>query len=132
MTFTESQLASMRSTAASFLPDIGTISLTGERTFNPVTGTYSVQPGAQVYSGPVRVRAQGNAEVVVNAGEEPVTQATYDVTLPWDAIGIEVDHVLILSMSSDPDLIGRPLRIRDVRVGSFNTGRRLVAEDTLG
>lgn len=131
---TEGQLASMRSTVTGALPDQCTIGPSGAPVFDKETGTYSQTAGELVYEGPCRVRVagQGRGDVVVQAGEEPITLRTYDVTLPWDATGIEVDHVLAVTESSDSALVGRPLRVRDVRFGSWDLGRRLVVEDNLG
>lgn len=130
MTFTESQLASMRATVDSMLPDRCAIRHPGSTVF--ADGNYTTTPGAVVYEGPCRVHPQGRSDTVVQAGEEPVTQRTYDVTLPSSASGIEVDHVLTVSESADPDLVGRPLRVRNVMVASVHVQRRLVVEDTLG
>jgi hypothetical protein len=128
VTFTESQLASMRATVESMLPDRCTIRQPGSTAFD--AGTYTSTTGAVVYEGPCRVHPQGRSDAVVQAGEEPVTQRTYDVTLPSSASGIEVDHVLTVTESADPDLVGRPLRVRDAKVASVHVQRRLVVEDT--
>jgi hypothetical protein len=129
---TADQLASMRATVSSSLPDTCTIGPRGTRTFNPTTGTYSDVAGTPVYSGPCRIRPQPRADIVVQAGEEPVTLDTYDLTLPWDATGVEVDHIWTGVTSSDPDLVGRQMRVTDVRAGSWQLGRRVVLENNLG
>jgi hypothetical protein len=130
---TADQLASMRATVSSALPDTCTIGPRGTRTFNPTTGTYSDVAGTPVYSGPCRIRPHpGIGDIVVQAGEEPVTLNTYDLTLPWDATGVEVDHIWTGVTSSDPDLVGRQMRVTDVRAGSWQLGRRVVLENNLG
>lgn len=128
-----SELGSMRETVAAHLPDTCTISTPGQPVLDKNTGTYTNPAGAPVYSGPCRVRPAGQrGDLVVQAGGEPVTFRTYDATIPWDAAGVEVDHILTLTTSADPSLVGRPLRVRDVQYGSWQLGRRLTLEDDLG
>jgi hypothetical protein len=122
-------MARLRKRIKRTIPDACTIRAPDVTVF--ADGSYTTTPGAVVYQGPCRVHPQGS-DVVVEAGEQPVTQRTYDVTLPSTASGIEVDQVLTVTVSADPDLVGRPLRVTDAKVASIHVQRQLVAEDTLG
>ncbi len=128
MSVSSARMARLRKRIKRTLPDDCTIRVPDVTVF--ADGAYTTTPGAVVYEGKCRVEPQGRSDAVVQAGEGPVTQRTYDVTLPSTASGIEVDHVLIVSQSADPDLVGRPLRVRDAKVASVHVQRRLVVEDT--
>jgi hypothetical protein len=131
--FSAGELAAMRATVSAALPDSCTIGARGEPTFDTTTGTYTEGAVVAVYTGPCRVRVSGmRGDLVVQAGDEPVTLRTYDATLPWDATGVAVDHILTVTASADPELVGRSMRVRDVQYGSWDLGRRLTLEDDLG
>ena len=61
-----------------------------------------------------------------------MTLRLYNVTLPVTATGIEVDDLIALMTSADPDLVGKSLRVRDARASSMGAQRRTTAEMVLG
>lgn len=125
------RFAALRSTVDRFLVDSCVIrENVPAPVFDDDSGTYSDTTGDVVYSGRCWIRAsmfQRDAE----AGESLVSTRMYDVTLPWDTVGVNRDHLLTVTESDDPHLVGRVLRVSDLKGGSNNPHRRLVCEDTL-
>lgn len=130
--FSDEQLASMRATVDSTLTDTCTIGELGATTFDPDTGTYAEGAETAVYSGACRIGMTQGSDRVVEVGGEPVSLRTYNVRLPWDTEGIEVDHVLTVTASNDPHLQGRRMRVIDVRGMTDPLSRSTTVEDFLG
>ncbi len=96
---------------------------------NPSTGvitpTYTTR-----YSGPGLVRPQSPASVQV--GEELVEQRGYLVVIPHGEIAIGVDMEVVVTSATDAKLNGKVLIVRNVRADTYNTARKLDAEDNQG
>lgn len=122
--------APLRSMVLLFLTDTCTIGIPAAAEFDKDTGTYPDDPPTEVYAGACRVRPSGG-ERVVQAGEGPTSLRTFDVTVPWDTVGVKLDHLVTITGSDDPHLIGRIFRVIDVQGMSDAAYRRLVCEDTL-
>lgn len=128
---TAGELASMRATAEETFVDSCTINEpSGPPVFDPDTGEYSEVPGALVLSSPCLIAPTGGERVVV-VGGEVVTLRTYTVRLPWDSVGIAVDHVINWT-AADPGMDDKALRVVDVTGRTTPIERVLIAEDTLG
>lgn len=125
------QVTRMRGTSTTALPDHGTVTRpgVGQVVFDPVTGTNTRPPATTVYTGACRVRSPGAVEQDVQVGEMHETLGRYVGTFPWDSGDVRVDDMLILDIASDPQLIGRPLRVVNVAVGSWEIDRRVMLED---
>lgn len=105
------------------------------------TGTTSVDPDTlvetpvlkTVYEGAGRFQPlTGLNERRVIIGGETRTTNRYVAAVPWDAPEmLEGDSVTVLA-TSDPELIGRSVVVRDVVYDSFQTRRTLVCEDDPG
>lgn len=119
----------LRSMVDRFLTDTCVISTPVEPVYDPDTGDYPDVTGTIVYDGKCRVRPSAGPRVV-NAGEDTVSLHTYDVWLPWDTTGVEIDQLVTVT-SDDPHLTTRVLRVIDVQGGSETPHRKLVCEDTL-
>lgn len=79
-----------------------------------------------VYEGGARVRSQGTAAVVVQAGDRPFTLRTYDIQVPHTApVGIN-DRVTVVA-SRDPEAVDMTLRVIDVPKTEWVSVRNLVA-----
>jgi hypothetical protein len=127
---TAAELAGMRETATAALAATCTISrAAGEPVLNPATSQYDVTPAETVYVGPCRVRTLNTQDMAVLVGDLHETLSRYIATLPHTATGIEVDDFLTVTAGTDPDLIGRPLRVTDVRWSEWQIDRRVVLED---
>lgn len=127
---TEDELASMRETVSSALPDTATVTrvATG-RTFNATTGAYTAGTVETVWSGNCRVRPQQAAERQTIIGDAHATLHRYIGTVDFDADGLAVDDFLTVDTSTDDHMVGRWFRILEIRDGSWNLGRRLLLED---
>lgn len=53
----------------------------------------------------------------------------YRVIIPWDEEDIQIRDIVRATMSSDLQLVGRDLEVRDVFVGTNNGYRRITAHD---
>jgi hypothetical protein len=125
------RFAGLRTMVDRFLVDTCTITDDVAEEFDPDSGTYpDPGDGAEVYSGRCRVAPAGG-DRVVDAGDGPRSLRTFNVTIPWDATGVEINHLVTIGTSADPHLEGRIMRVVDVQGGSDNPHRRLVCEDTL-
>lgn len=63
-------------------------------------------------------------------GQGLVFTRQYRVGLPWTVTTVQIRDLLTVTASDDPQLIGRPMLIRDVLVGTNIGYRRLTAQDT--
>lgn len=129
---TQSELDAMRATSQSALPDQGTVTRQGTvGVFDPDTGEYPAPVPETIYEGPCRVRREASVEKDVEVGRLPETLGSYVATFPWDVGDLQVDDFLTLTSSSDPDIVGRPLRITNIYLGSWSIDRRVSLEDAL-
>lgn len=109
----------------------------GVPVFNELLG-YDVLPAPQLlYDGLVRVqRLQPavSASAATIADRELIIRE-YQVSLPLAVHGIDTapiqtnDLVTVTACSDDPQLVGKVLRVRDVRLGSLVWQRDLLCED---
>lgn len=99
---------------------------------NTTTGQYPSVAGALIYSGPCRVKSQGEGNVA-EAGEQAVSLWPFQVSVPVSVTDVGVDHVVTITASAlDPALVGTELRVRHVTKGSHITARRLACEVNAG
>lgn len=120
----------MRDTSRSALPATCAITRPSTTsTFDPVTLTETPDPPTTIFSGPVRVRTLNTQDMNTTVGDLHETRARYIGTLPHDAVGVEVDDMLTLTAGTDVELVGRSLRITDIRWSEWRIDRRVVMED---
>lgn len=96
---------------------------TGASTRNPTTGEV-VKTYVTVYTGPCKVSdATPSGTEVAEAHRATLTPK---VTVPSDVVGVvEGDRVTITASASDPDLVGRQLRVQGPMHETWGTARRL-------
>lgn len=124
------EIAGMRSTSASALPDTCTITRPdGPDVFDADTGLYEPGPIETVYTGAVRVRERDSQEIETQVGDLHEILGRYVATLPHTVDGPNVDDFLTVTASIDADLIGRSFRVVHVGWGSWQIDRRLGLED---
>lgn len=138
---TPAEIAGMRSTSASALPDRCTITRPSDDppTLDPVTLDSDPVPAETIYTGVCRVRPRGNEEEDSQVGELHETLGPYVGTLPalathdgvtaGDPNDVRVDDYLTVTASSDPSMVGRHFQIRHVSWGSWQIDRRIGLED---
>ena len=63
-------------------------------------------------------------------GQGLVFTRQYRVVLPWTVDDIQIRDLVTCTVSADPQLIGRPMEVRDVMVATILGYRRLTVQDT--
>ena len=123
------ELTQLRAVAAAALPDQGRIMRPGTGGTVDGNGNYIPNPGTTIYDGPMRIRTATVADSAIVFGDTQVSQSRLVAVLPYDAPEIDVDDVLYVDTSSDPN-IGPPrsFRIRVAAFHSYLTDRRLGIE----
>lgn len=122
--------AALRTMVSRFLTDTCTIRQSGTVAFDADAGEDTETTGATVYTGCCRVRPTGGDRLAV-IGDAPRYLRLFDVTIPWDTVGVTVDDVVTITASNDPHMVDRVLRVTDVLGGSDTAHRRLICQDTL-
>lgn len=124
----DAELAEMQAVSQTAMPDTCTITASGGGSFDPATGEYT-STASTIYAGACRIRQYGNAQDnVVLVGDLDAVLARYVVTLPASATGIEINHVLTVTASDDPALVGRTFNVAHVPTQSWPTDRRILVE----
>ena len=96
-----------------------------------VDGVWTPPAATTVYTGPCRVTPlSGNSRYVV-AGEQRTILRGYEIAITWDATLIHEGDTCEVLTAQDPRLEGVQLRVLDVRMGSEQWERVLIAEQDL-
>lgn len=125
------ELASMRATSASALPD--TCTITGDPpargALNTVSGTHAPAARVPVFVGACRLRPVDGQETDTELGSLSATLGRYVVTLPHDATGVAVGQRFVLTASDDADAVGEKQWVRHVGWSSNQIDRRIIVGD---
>jgi hypothetical protein len=106
---------------------------TGDGIFDPATGKTTPPPRVTVAAdAPCRVQRSAFPEQARAQAEQVITTRTYLVALPHDVPEPKVDDLVEITASVDADLVGRSLRVLDVRYASEQWQRDLICQDDLG
>lgn len=98
-------------------------------TFNPTTLKYDGGTETTVYSGGALIRPGGNQAAEEELPNELRTFGQYSVLLPYDSAELDVeDKIAVTASVSDPQLVGKTLRVLSIRRDSYNTRREVIAE----
>lgn len=93
-------------------------------------GTWTPDAAATVYTGPCRVVAQNTTEgLLIVAGDAQQTRSRYQVSVRHDHAYPKIDDLIEITDSADVGLIGKVLRVVDVRYGSEQWQRDMIAEE---
>lgn len=130
---TGAEIASMRTVVAAAMPDECEITrrsaTAGAGTLDTGTGVLTAPAATVLWSGPCRVRSRAAAARDVTIGDAHAVLGQYVATLPVDADGFDVDDYLVVtSAQAAVELVGVPLQILEVQLGSWDLGRRLVLQ----
>lgn len=126
---TTAEIAAMRTTVESALTDTASIVRRTAGTLNAATGDVTVTPPAALWSGLCRVRSRASASRDVQIGDAHAQIGQYVATLPVDADGFDVgDYLTVTSSATGVDLIGVPMQIIDIQLGTWDLGRRLMLQ----
>jgi hypothetical protein len=104
---------------------------TGETVVSDDGLTVTTAPPAVRYAGPCRVMPFADGARVREVADRPVTLRVYRVFVPWDAGPVEVDDVVDVTDSQDPDLPGRVLRVMDSPGATLEAERALLCEEVV-
>ena len=96
---------------------------------NTTTGTYTPSEETH-YSGPCLYRplSPGSADV----GEEQIEQRDGLLVIPWNADLVQIDDIVRMTSVYDGVLDGKEMVVRNIRVDTYNTARKLLLEDNQG
>lgn len=84
--------------------------------------------GDPVYAGAAQVTAVTDNDRPALSAEDPVTVRSYAVTLPVDTAGIEVGHLVRVTVCDDPELQDRRLTVTSIVRGSRRFSRTAFAD----
>jgi hypothetical protein len=109
---------------------------TGDGTYNtsgPNIGQ-TTPPARVTIASRVKVRVQATtAADAAMVADQVVTRRPYLVAVPADVAAVLVDDLVTLDeCDNDPQLVGRPLRVRDVHYGTEIWQRDLICQDDEG
>lgn len=122
-------LPDLRVHANSLMPDVAEIRRGGEGgTLDPVTGVWTPTVGSLLYSGPCRVRTPSQAEQDLVFGDDQVTRTRYLGIFPHTVTDVGVDDTVTVTVSDDPMLQLRRLRVVGATVSTYLIERRLGLE----
>jgi hypothetical protein len=125
------ELAGLRTLANSSMPDTCVITRgTGRGVYDPETNTHGPAGSEPVWSGRCRVATGVSTEGhEVTVGSLREVLGRYTVHIPHDASPVDVDDVVTVTASADPQLVGQRLSVTSVSLSTVHTHRRLVVED---
>lgn len=95
--------------------------------YNPATGYSEVPAGTPVYTGPASIMVVSATDRRQTVAEDEVASLLYEVTLTARAAGVSTDHVVHVTESEDPDLVGRTLAVSEIERGGRRFSRVLLA-----
>lgn len=138
--FTADEIAGMRDTSASALPDTCSITRpSGEPVLNETSGDLEPVGTDVVYVGACRVRPRGTDEQDTQVGDLHETLGDYVGTLPalasdervtsGDPNDVRLNDTLVVTTGIDSALLGRSLTVVHNPFGSWQIDRRLGLED---
>lgn len=126
----EALVEDARGLAASLMPDTAEIRRPGSGgTTDPGTGQWTPTVGTLVYTGPCLVRTpQTVLEQDLVFGDDQVTRTRYLGIFPHTVGDVKIDDMVTVTVSADPVLLQRRLRVVAVGVSSYLIARRLGLE----
>lgn len=92
-------------------------------------GTWHPSSTSTIYAGPCRLTPQPSTDRTAVSGEQRVVARLYEVAIDWDAADILTGDDIAITTAVDPHLAGKRLRVTDVRYGSQQWERVLIAEE---
>lgn len=126
---TAGELAQLRTDQKGQLPDTCKVTRPGARgALNEGTGQYAPPAPATIYQGVCRAMPSTEDERRLTFGDEALDVTAFTVTLPHDTAVVKINDTVEITVSTDPQLVGKKLRVRHVVVSSVMTARRLVTE----
>lgn len=92
-------------------------------------GTYTPATGTPIYTGVCRVVPMTRPPRVAVVGENQETHRHYQVGVRFDAPEILIDDLVAITVSADPRLGGKKLRVVDITYSSEQWQRNLICDE---
>lgn len=92
-------------------------------------GTYTPSQGTTIYTGVCRVVTMVRTDAVQVAGEAQETHRRLQVGIRYDAPEIRIGDLVDITMTADPQLLGRKLRVLEIAYGSEQWQRNLICDE---
>lgn len=119
-----------RPTAAGTMTGTCTITAPGGEGTTGPDGDWTPGTGTTVYDGPCRLQALTTNERIEAAGDTQTTVRRYLISVQHDTDRIENGATVTITAARDAEAVGMTLRVVDVRYGSEQWQRDLIAEET--
>jgi len=98
------------------------------RTLDPATDK-DTDTFSTIYAGQCRVKPLTVSQQV-EAGQVAVELRRYVVAIPMSSpANVRRGDIVTVTVSADPEVVGRPLVVIDIALGELATARRLTVED---
>ena len=126
------ELAGARTDLLVELTDTCTIErITDKGTVNRTTAELVGETRDTIYTGicdcaPIRSRR----DRFDTFGEALIFTRQYRVILPHDSADIQIRDIFTVTSSEDPEMVGRPMEVRDVHVTTDNIARTVTVHDS--
>ena len=95
--------------------------------FNDTTGTTDITPAAAIYTGAASIEVVADSDRMFDVADERESTRLYEIVLPVEVTGIKPGHVVHVTASPDPDLVGRDLAVDTGQMGDRRFSRVLHA-----
>lgn len=99
----------------------------GDPVYDGAAGTSHTPPNDPYYTGPCLVTTD-QVVSTTEAGGEQILSDRWPAELPTSVTSVRRGHILTVTSSPDPLLVGRSLRVADVDSTQLAVSRRLVLE----
>jgi hypothetical protein len=129
---TQGELDGIRVDVDQIFEDVGKIErITSPGVLDHETALYTGEVRALIYSGPCLIAPIiSRRDRFDEFGQGLVFTRQYRVDIPWDIDDVQIRDLFTSLSSSDPQVIGREMLVRDVLVGTNVGYRRLTVQDT--
>ena len=96
------------------------------------TGNYTPPAAVTIYDGPCRIIPVRTDERLRARGGTQQTNRRYQVSIRYDADALTLGDILTITEAQDPQMAGMKLRIIDLRYGTEQWERDLIADEMEG
>lgn len=92
-------------------------------------GTWTPAPTTTLYTGPCRIVALPTTERIEVVGDAQETTRRYQVSVEYDVAEVAIRDLVRITAAKDAHLVGKQFRVIDIRYGSEQWQRDLIAEE---
>jgi hypothetical protein len=132
MSINPGDIALLQQAVLQTMSDTVKITRAGEPTVNETTGQETYPTPTTLHNTQQCRIGPWGGQNVVQAGEQPVSLRIYNVTLPIEIDDLQVNDSIEVLTSQDSYLVGKTLRVEDIKGVFHGVQRRVTAELNLG